>query len=36
MRQVSKQRNTRETKIQLTINLDGSGKVAVLVSGVLL
>ena len=29
MRQVSKQRNTRETKIQLTINLDGSGKVAV-------
>ena len=29
MRQVSKQRNTRETKIQLTINLDGSGKVVV-------
>ena len=29
MRQVSKQRNTRETKIRLTINLDGSGKVAV-------
>ncbi|MEC8544162.1 MAG: imidazoleglycerol-phosphate dehydratase HisB [SAR324 cluster bacterium] len=29
MRQVSKQRNTRETKIQLTINLDGSGKVNV-------
>lgn len=28
MRKVSKQRNTRETKIQLTINLDGSGKVA--------
>ena len=29
MRQVSKQRNTRETKIQLTLNLDGSGKVNV-------